>query len=232
MKSFAFPPLVVLVLQALTATAGYTLSYDSGFAFPTPAGHFYGMQARVGNSMMARCTLRIEADAKARLSAVYTFDEIKLYRLHLSKTRARPGTRPRGSSCKSEPVSGTTDTDIFSQLLDWARLHGATIHPACGVSDSTAGRGLVATATIPAGTTLLRVPSALILRAGEEDAKLASLLALVPAEHWDARLAVKLLATRGDPRWRPYLESLPPLGAAPGPLFFTGAALRALQAGP
>ena len=122
------------------------------------------------------------------------------------------------------------DSDPIKHLLTWAKNHGATIHPACAISVDGVSRGLVAASAIRARETLLRIPPALLFRVrGDEDAALRALLALIPEEHWDVRLAVKLLSSLGDPHWQPYLAALPPPEALPGPLFYSGATLRAAQ---
>ena len=123
-----------------------------------------------------------------------------------------------------------SESDSLTNLLTWAKEHGATLHPACSISVDGASRGLVAASAIRARETLLRIPPALLFRVREDEgAALRALLALVPEEHWDARLAVKLLSSLNDPHWRPYLAALPPPAALPGPLFYSGATLRAAQ---
>jgi hypothetical protein len=134
-------------------------------------------------------------------------------------------------------IMAATDHDIpgdssdpLTNLLAWAKEQGATIHPGCAISVDGASRGLVAASAIRARETLLRIPPALLFRVrDDEDPALRALLDLIPEEHWDARLAVKLLSSLSDPHWRPYLAALPPPAALPGPLFYSGATLRAAQ---
>lgn len=86
----------------------------------------------------------------------------------LQTTRRASRLYPHASAAADSPTA-TTAPFSFDALSQWCTARGAFIHSSLGVSDIPgAGRGLVATTPVAAGTVLARLPFSVCLYAARD----------------------------------------------------------------
>jgi len=118
------------------------------------------------------------------------------------------------------------------RLVDWVKGSGGKVHAAVCMQAGRQGFGLAAGVPVRAGEVLVQLPVELQLMQHSDDARqLTDLIDRVPAELWQAKMALCLLRQRSkgaQSAFAPYIDLLPAVHHGV-PMFWNGDTLQLLQ---